>query len=869
MKNFLSLILLTCLFQNAISQTSRIAGKITDSFSGLPLTDIHIFIPNTTFQAFSDTAGNFLMTGIPEGKWEVQIRGLGWEHESRVIQVQAGIAKELTIQLKGNKSPKRIPAVLSKSKTSKFIEEVKFHFVGKDTDKISFLNPDKLFFEENPDKSYLVSSIGPLFFSNNQTGYLISVYFEAFTLGSEVSSQTTITYFELPKEENTENARRAARLAAYQSSPEFFLAQLLEGKTEGGMNSANPQVAFTNYPGDYELTFSKPLTLNLPNGSQGTLDYQGDKLFVKLNGAPLNPDQLKLGGVFADLNPLLGVPSNFNADRLSKLANLQKNEEVMQERLYLHTDRKHYWPAETIYFKAYLSFGNPLVAEELSKVLHLELIDTTEYVWIHRVFEIKDGVAQGHISLPDLAETGNFYLRAYTAWALNYEQGEVILPIQILSHQNQPESSPVQPKSEKISVFSNKQSYSGGEKVTLNLMALNQENKPLKANLSVSILDLNQAVYLPEETTLKNRFLPLKPIGGMESFEFEVEKGFRLEGSLLSEDGEPVQGSIKAFINGYDDVRSLKSEKDGKFLFPASNFIGDFEISMQATEQNSKPIRVIKLDLKSYPKQSDLTSFSFPKRVRRNTPPDPSIRPIRSLEAGEILLDEAVVNEKKESSIGPMIYGRPDKVVMTEGMNLAGTAIQFLYALSAQVAGLRIVGSPPNVSVSLRGGEPLVLVNGVPANGSSGTMLGGSEGRSVYDVLESINVFNIERVEVLRRLVPMYGDLGRNGVISIILKSGDQIQAGMNNFTLHKLQGFSIDVPFEKLEEQRMSWPFLAPFKPTLYWNPSIINDGSRLSIPVEFFLNEKSGPILVEVRGITDLGEPIYGTFLLNEMTN
>jgi hypothetical protein len=30
--------------------------------------------------------------------------------------------------------------------------------------------------------------------------------------------------------------------------------------------------------------------------------------------------------------------------------------------------------------------------------------------------------------------------------------------------------------------------------------------------------------------------------------------------------------------------------------------------------------------------------------------------------------------------------------------------------------------------------------------------------------------------------------------------------------------------------------------------------------------LNEKAGPILVEVRGITELGEPIYGTFVFNE---
>jgi hypothetical protein len=216
-----------------------------------------------------------------------------------------------------------------------------------------------------------------------------------------------------------------------------------------------------------------------------------------------------------------------------------------------------------------------------------------------------------------------------------------------------------------------------------------------------------------------------------------------------------------------------------------------------------------------------------------------------------------------------MIYGEPDKVVETEGMNLVGTTLQFIYALSAQVAGLRIVGAPPNVRVSFRGGEPLVLINGVPANGSSGTTLGGGGGgRTFYEVLDGINIFNIERVEVIRRLVPMYGDLGRNGVISIILKSGEQLQKEANNFTLLKLKGFAPRIPFEVAEASREFYPFLKPFRPTLYWNPTLTNDGSRLSIPIEFLLNEKAGPILVEVRGITELGEPIYGTFVLNEPT-
>ena len=864
----MSFFLLNFLSSSLLAQTGRLGGTIVSSATASPLPEIHVFIPNTTFQAFSDENGNFQLTNLPEGTWELQVRGLGWEKFSQEIQVKAGISIQLSIRLNKQGNSSFTASDLSKSKINKLTQELKEVFVGDGLagEQIQFLNPDKLIFEEQQNKSYRVHATEPLFFSNLETGYLISVYFDPFALDSSTPPSLTYVYFELPKEEHLEEGRKAARLKAYRSSPTNYIAQLMEGKTTDFSTPANPEVAFTSQPGVYQLSFTKPLEVNLVGGSQGSLDYSGEKLLVHLNGSPVSSDQLVLGGVFLNQNPIFGVPANFNADRMTKLANLEKNDLVMQERIYLHTDRKHYWPAENIYFKAYLFYGSPLMAEELSKVLHLELVDETGYEWIHQVLEIKGGVAQGHLSLPDLTETGNFYLRAYTAWGLNYEQEEFILPIQILPHQFQPAPFPIASASKKIGVFSDKQNYEPGEQVRLNILTLDEEGKPLKSNFSVSVLDGNQAVYVPDCQGMESLLLPSKRKSGVE--EYPVEKGFELAGKLLDENGAPIPGSIKAFINGYEDVRTLKSGEDGTFRFPSTNFTGDFEVSLQASDQNARPIRVIQLDVKSYPTRRDLNAISFPKIVPRGKQPDAAIRPIQSLQQGEIMLEEAVVEEKKENSLGPMIYGEPDKVVFTEGMNLVGTTLQFLYALSAQVAGLRIVGSPPNVGVSFRGGEPLVLINGAPSNGSSGTTLGGGGGRSVYEVLEGINIFNIERVEVIRRLVPMYGDLGRNGVISLILKSGEQRQKELNNFTLFKLQGFAESLPFEITEGRRKFYPYLKPFRPTLYWNPTLTNDGSKLSIPIEFFLNEKSGPILVEVRGITELGEPISGTFVLNEPT-
>jgi len=853
-------------------QTSRIAGKVIDEITGQPLQDVHIFIPNTTFQAFSDSLGGFLISNVPEGKWEVQVWGHGWETHREELVLKAGILKNMAIKLVQNSGLDPVAETLSKGQQTKVIDQLLEIFVGADFKKkeVAVLNPDKFIFEKLQDKNFRVHSIGPIFFSNNESGYLVSTYFKPFILGSSDKIQATYSYFELPSDGGQMPLWRQQRMKIYAQSPQKFLSELMTGSSESFDADPNPEVSFADHSGDYLLSFTKPLSVNLPEGKKGELNYRGEKLEVKFNGAPVSPEHLVLGGAFLDLNPIFELPTNFNAEKLIKLANLEKTTETMQERIFVHTDRKHYWPGENLYFKAYLNYGNPLMAEDLSKVLHVELLDSTGYLWMHRVFKINGGVSSGHLELPASQDPGNFILRAYTAWGQNYSDGDFFQPVQILGHQSQPESTELQQNAVGVGVFSDKQVYDGGEKVKLNIMATNASGNPVNANLSVTVLDLNQAVAIPEAKSMEESFQSKVAKRPIEEFPKHPENGFSLQGQLLNIGGQAVSGSLKAFINGYTDVRSLGTDKSGNFELPSSNFDGQFEIAVQATDKDARPVRNVSLEIINYPAELISKSFDYPAVVSRGIQPSPDIQPLRDLEMGEILMEEAVIEDKREPSIGPMIYGRPDNVVKTEDIFLNGTTIQFLYALAGQIPGMTVFGTPP--AIRFRGGEPLVLVNGSPMNsaGLSGLGGGGSGGQTAFDVISNLNVFSIERVEVIRRLVPQYGDLGRNGIISIILKTGldlsKAVEANMNNYTIFKLNGYPQIQSFEELEKSRSEFPFLTEHKPTLYWNPNLRAEESRMSQRIEFQLNEKSGPIWVEIRGITDLGEPIFGSFLLND---
>ena len=133
-------LLLYFLATSTQAQTGRLNGTIVSTATESPIPEAHVFIPNTTFQAFSDGDGNFLLANLPEGTWELQVRGPGWEQFGQEIQVKAGVPLRLTIRLNKALELAPDPATLSKSKRAKLTEGVYQAFVGKSVggDNFSF-----------------------------------------------------------------------------------------------------------------------------------------------------------------------------------------------------------------------------------------------------------------------------------------------------------------------------------------------------------------------------------------------------------------------------------------------------------------------------------------------------------------------------------------------------------------------------------------------------------------------------------------------------------------------------------------------------------------------------------------------------------
>lgn len=91
------------------------------------------------------------------------------------------------------------------------------------------------------------------------------------------------------------------------------------------------------------------------------------------------------------------------------------------EKAYLHLDKMVYSPGETVWFKAYMTQASTNNPGSFSTLLHVQLLSPFNKLLAKRNIFITDGVGLGDIELPDSLTTGQYQLKAYSQYMLNFD----------------------------------------------------------------------------------------------------------------------------------------------------------------------------------------------------------------------------------------------------------------------------------------------------------------------------------------------------------------------------------------------------------------------------------------------------------------
>jgi len=115
--------------------------------------------------------------------------------------------------------------------------------------------------------------------------------------------------------------------------------------------------------------------------------------------------------------------SQQSARALKLLENLQRFEvDYPQQKVFLHLDRGEYLAGENIWYKVYLVSATDHKPDTFSTSANVELFNIDGQAVALQLVRVQDGVGYGQIALPDSLPEGNYKIRSYTNWMLNFSE---------------------------------------------------------------------------------------------------------------------------------------------------------------------------------------------------------------------------------------------------------------------------------------------------------------------------------------------------------------------------------------------------------------------------------------------------------------
>jgi alpha-2-macroglobulin-like protein len=248
---------------------------------------------------------------------------------------------------------------------------------------------------------------------------------------------------------------------------------------------------------------------------------------------------------------------------------LAYNNELPEDRVYLHLDKPFYEPGDDIWFSAYVRDGATLKPSTKSDIVHIELINPKGTVERKITVITKNGKAAGDFNLEKEALGGLYKIRAYTNWMKNSDEDESFTKdIQVQE---------IVLPALKMKLDFERKAFGAGDEVVAKLELNTNENKALANHTLKFAASLNGQKLLEKSTSTDE--------DGLTYIKFELPAKLKTNDGLLNVmidyngSTESISRAIPIVLNNiqftmFPEGGDLVAELEGKVAFKALNEFG-------------------------------------------------------------------------------------------------------------------------------------------------------------------------------------------------------------------------------------------------------------------------------------------------------
>jgi len=456
----------------------------------------------------------------------------------------------------------------------------------------------------------------------------------------------------------------------------------------------------------------------------------------------------------------------------------------------------------------------------------------------------------------------------------------------------------------RLKVNSNKPVYSSREKTVLEVSVTDENNLPVIAELSLAAVDVvalsdraidpshilsyflleselrgvveNPGYYFNEQHADRHKMLDLLLLTqGWRDFiwkyhidtiniQYPAEQGLTISGRLKNAIGKKpiIDARISLAMLGENNsyVNVTSTDSLGIYSFANLDLQGSQHLIVSAADNKGRKRGIIYLDSLSRPDvemEYNWKSTWFQHQNSKDEFIENAITKANILKRyslnDTIPIEEVMIKTlRRTPPDGHLrIYGEADNVLeVTDDFSHFSDIFQFM---QGRIPGVMISGQYPTYSIQIRGrpslsgiSQPLFLLDGTSVD---------------MNVIVSIPVSMVDKIEVLKTRTSMFGFRGAHGVISVFTKTGHSSRPDLPVL-------YSINTVIRGYHDART---FYAPrynkprpehqmpdLRTTIHWEP-FVQTRDTGSQEITFFNADNPATIYIIVEGITRDGIPLY----------